>query len=128
EVPALVQGLRASSRVARACYRPPALVCPAFRHGIVSVEEHIHAQPDNFPLRNQKLGVPLQYGLSRFDTASGCTHWQALRYLFRWAFRGSALHGRALCPPVPEMVFSVRPLTRFEAPHASSVTGTHAAA
>jgi hypothetical protein len=60
-----------------------AWVCAAFRQAILSRL----IEPD-FPLRKQKLGVSLPHGCLRFGTVSSESHWQALPYLFGWAFRG----------------------------------------
>jgi len=66
---------RVSARSAR--------VCAAFRQAILS-----RPRWSDFPLRNQKLGVPFPHGCSQFSTVSSGSHWQALPYVFGWAFHG----------------------------------------
>lgn len=57
-------------------------VCASFRTAILSSSKR------DFPLRKQKLGVTIPHGSSRFSTVSSDSYWQALLYLFRWAFHG----------------------------------------
>lgn len=59
-------------------------VCAAFRPAILS--ERCIAAFD-FPLRKQKLGVSLPSECSLLGTVSLESYWQALPYLFGWAFR-----------------------------------------
>lgn len=42
----------------------------------------------DFLLRKQKLGVPILNSFSRFGSVSSKSHWQALPYVFSWAFHG----------------------------------------
>ena len=58
-------------------------VCAVFRQAILS-----RCRASDFPIRNQKLGVPLPHGCSQFGTVSSESHWQALPYVFGCAFRG----------------------------------------
>ena len=60
-----------------------AWVCAAFRPAILS-----QLRKSDFPLRNQKLGVPLPHGCSLFGTVSSEPHWQALPCVFSCAFHG----------------------------------------
>lgn len=48
--------------------------------------QSMHASID-FPLRKQKLGVSLPSEFSPLGTVSLESYWQALPYLFGWAFR-----------------------------------------
>ena len=57
-------------------------VCAAFRPAILS------STVRDFPLRKQKLGVSVPCRGSLFGTVSSESHWQALPYLFGWAFHG----------------------------------------
>ena len=74
-VPRFVNGLRPSVRVGSSCYaagrsRMPEPPGP----GIISTG----ASARDFPLRMQKLGVPIGYNSSQFGNASRQTHWQGL--------------------------------------------------
>ena len=67
-----------------------AWVCAAFRQAILSKlmpSSGTKYRPD-FPIRNQKLKVPLPYGCSQFGSVSSESHWQALSYVFDCAFHG----------------------------------------
>lgn len=77
--------LRNRGHVARTCYRP-------IRTGMYRLPvDHTFSSDvsqTNFPLRKQKLGVPLPHGHSLFGTVSSESHWQALSYVFDGAFHG----------------------------------------
>jgi len=60
-----------------------ARVCAVSRQAILS-----RCNASDFPIRNQKLGVPLPHGCSQFGTVSSESHWQALPHVFGCAFRG----------------------------------------
>jgi hypothetical protein len=85
EVPTLVRVLRLLGHVARRCYPPVRCGMPRLPARTSFAAEQSSA---DFPRRMQKLGVPAHSGGSRFGTVSQETHWQALPYLFGWAFRG----------------------------------------
>lgn len=59
-------------------------VCAASRPAILSKQ---CIAPLDFPLRKQKLRVSLPSEFSRLGTVSLESYWQALPYLFDWAFR-----------------------------------------
>ena len=77
--------LRFRVHVARTCYRP-------IRTGMYRLPADHTFLPDmrqtNFPLRKQKLGVPLPSGHSLFGTVSSESHWQALSFVVDRAFHG----------------------------------------
>ena len=77
--------LRNRGHVARTYYRP-------IRTGMRRLPVDHTFSPDlrqtNFPLRKQKLRVPLPSGHSLFGTVSSESHWQALSYVFDRAFHG----------------------------------------
>ncbi len=94
ETPALANKLHPLGHVARGSYSSVhSGMCglPA-RHSFRS----LHGAAIDFPLRTQKVGVPngqhpcrpTRAAVSQFGTVSQKIHWQALPYLFGWAFHG----------------------------------------
>ena len=77
--------LQLRGHVARTCYRP-------IRTGMYRLPvDHTFSSDvsqTNFPLRKQKLGVPLPHGHSLFGTVSSESHWQALSFVFDRAYHG----------------------------------------
>ena len=80
-VPALVSALNSEVTSLERVTARSAWVCTAFRPAILSSSKR------DFPLRKQKLGVSFSRGVSQFSTVSSKSYWQALPYLFGWAFR-----------------------------------------